>query len=351
MRICLYLLFAVLLVLWTGLAMAAQVSGLYQTEVPVTGQESGERSRALRTALARVVIKVSGQRSAPQNPQVAEALKKPSRYVQQYRYRLATNDTGQVAPAPQQVLWAQFDGKAVNRLLAEAGLNVWGRERPAALIWLAVEDRGRRRLLGSDDGGVLLDALQARAAERGLPLILPLLDLEDQSRLRVTDVWGDFQDTVLAASGRYGSDAVLVGKAYKVLPGLWEAHWTLLEAGNVQRWVTQSDTAGSVLEEGVDQAADMLAARFARSQTDQAPGSLELLVNDVNTLADYAKAVRYLGSLDAVRGVHVVRVTDGRVWFRLEATGGDEAVGRAIALGRTLEAVDETDSWQFRLLP
>ncbi len=283
MRICIVALFAAVLFLGAGHAMAVQVTGLYQTEVPVAGQEPAEQRRALRVALSRILIKVSGQRSAPQNPSLAEALEKPAQYVQQYRYRMANAEAGWTGP--RQVLWAEFDREAVNRLLADSGLKVWGRERPATLVWLAVEERGRRRLLGSDDTGALFAALQVRAAERGLPLVLPLLDLEDQSRLRVTDVWGDFQDTVLAASGRYGSDVIVMARVYEVLPGVWEAHWNLLDAGDVQRWMTQSDIAGGVLEEGIDRLADMLAARFAGSLAEDAAGWVELLVNDVNSLA------------------------------------------------------------------
>jgi hypothetical protein len=75
------------------------------------------------------------------------------------------------------------------------------------------------------------------------------------------------------------------------------------------------------------------------------------MVTEVNTLQDYARASRYLASLDAVERVHTTRVAPGTVWFRLEAAAGREAVARAIALGRTLRPVDTTENWQYRLLP
>jgi hypothetical protein len=336
--------------LWVPGAFAVQVSGLYQTEVSVAGQGPEERRRALRSALTQVLIKVSGQRGVTGNAGIEAALKDPARYVQQYRYRVVGDDTAPAA-AHAQVLWAQFDRDAVNRLLRDSGLSVWGRERPAVLVWLAVEEGGRRRLLGSDEGGERVAALQGRAAARGLPLVLPLLDLEDQSRLRVTDVWGDFQDTILAASGRYASDAVLVARAYRVLPGLWEAHWTLLQGESAVAWTTQADVPGALLEEGVDHAADTLAAQFARPLEADVPGRLQLLVTDVNTLQDYARVFRYLASLDAVERVHTTRVGRGRVWFRLDASAGGDALARAIALGRTLRPVDTKEHWQYRLLP
>ena len=43
-------------------------------------------------------------------------------------------------------LWAQFDGVSLARELRQAGLPYWGPERPDVLVWLAIDDHGRRYL-------------------------------------------------------------------------------------------------------------------------------------------------------------------------------------------------------------
>ena len=64
------------------------------------------------------------------------------------------------------------------------------------------------------------EQIVAAADERGLPIAWPLLDLQDLNAVTCTDVWGGFEDEIVAASARYRSDAVLIGK---VRPGTFGA--------------------------------------------------------------------------------------------------------------------------------
>ncbi len=344
---------ALLLSLQAESACAVELEGLYEAEVPVAGQQLGERERALQAALAQVLVKVSGQRSVVHTAGVTEALKTPSQYVQQYRYRDlppdADNpiDTGR----PSQVLWAQFDRVAVNRLLKEQGLPIWGKARPAIVAWLAVETRGRRAMAGSEDTDDISTALQTRAVQRGLPLVIPLFDLEDQARVRISDVWGEFTDRLVAASARYRSDVVLLGRAQKVLPSLWEVRWNLVTGQRSERWSTQADVLLIALDEGIDRTADLLAKQFAYVQQADASGFLDMVVADVRSLEDYAKVLNYLQSLDMVEGVQTTRVQPGEAWFRLKSPSEREVVGKAISLGRTLSLMPSQAGWKFRLVP
>ncbi len=343
---------ALALLMSAGLAHGAEVRGLYQTEVPVSGQQPAERKRALRTALSQVLVKVSGARTVNQGPATQKALQTPSQYVQQYRYRNVYPDSGagRAGARPTTLLWAQFDREAVNRLLREQNLPIWGKARPATLIWLAVERGGRRVLIGSDDPSGIPTVLESRAVARGLPLVIPLLDLEDQSRLRISDVWGEFTDSIVATSRRYQSDAILIARAYELLPGLWETRWRLQTGQRALRWSTQSDVLDIALDEGIDRAADMLAQEFARIAQAGDSGALDMVVMGINGLGDYATALRYLGALDMVEAVQTIRVQPGEAWFRLKSAAGKEAVGEAISLGRTLSLVDTSPQWQFELV-
>lgn len=341
------------LILTAGPASAAEVQDLYEAEVPVSGQQLKERERALRTALLQVLVKVSGGRAVTQDPGVKKALRTPSQYVQQYRYRSVYADRGTAGAAarPTRLLWAQFDRQAVNRLLREQNLPIWGKARPAVLVWLAVERGGRRLLVGSDDPSTIPSVLERRALARGLPLVIPLLDLEDQSRLRVSDVWGEFTDSIVSSSQRYQSDVVLVARAYELLPGLWEARWRLLMGNRALRWSTQSDVLDIALDEGIDRTADVLAQEFARIAEGDGSGVMDLMITDINNLQDYARALRYLGALDMVEAVQTLRVQPGAAWFRLNSSAGKQAVGEAISLGRTLSLVDTLPQWRFQLVP
>ncbi len=67
--------------------MAAEVSGLYEAEAQVYSQKRSERAMAMATGLAEVLVKVSGRRDAAQVKGVAQATRRPAKFLQQYRYR------------------------------------------------------------------------------------------------------------------------------------------------------------------------------------------------------------------------------------------------------------------------
>ena len=336
-------------------AWAGEVADLYEAEVPVMGQDEGERVDAVRVALSEVLVRVTGSRDAPSTPALQGALRQPMRYVQQFLYR----DLPPKAPPAQQppgngaapgkspvtsedqytqALWVTFDPRALNHLLTEAGLPVWGRVRPATLMWLAVEDRGQRYLLGADMPGDLRDSVRAAARARAVPILLPLLDLQDQMALNFSDVWGDFEDTILNASTRYQGEAVLVGRLFRQDDGKWQSRWTFYQNGGAERW-TATGEQGDVVRAGIETAADRLAARFAQVLTVGGGGSVDMVVSDINSLDDYARAMRYLNGLDPVRSLTVARVAGNAVTFRVTVRGSVDSLVRTIGFGGALAPV------------
>lgn len=98
-----------------------------------------------------------------------------------------------------------------------------------------------------------------------MPFRLPLLDLADQSKLQVTDVWGNFEDTILAASSRYQTEAILVGRVYLSYAKTWNTRWSLYSAGERHDWeVANSDTLRNAVKEGLSKTGEVLSQRFAR---------------------------------------------------------------------------------------
>ena len=106
--------------LFAGIAVQAQ--SLYTGTVPVTSQSAGERADALKSALAQVVVKLTGGDNAVlARPEVAQAIANAADYVQQYQY---TQDSTAIDGNPQGKwsLVARFDSGAVNKMIADLGL-------------------------------------------------------------------------------------------------------------------------------------------------------------------------------------------------------------------------------------
>jgi len=335
---------------------AVEVGNLYEAEMAVADKDRKTRTKAFGLALLQVAVKVSGSRGAAANPVVVEAVVSPDRFVQQFRYRNFAPLAGEGESPESQAfeLWVQFDATAVDALIREAGMPVWGRLRPSVLVLLVIEFAGARELLSSDDPQGWAEFVQRAAAGRAVPLVLPLMDLEDRARLRASDVWAGFEDNVRQAARRYQSEGMLLGRVYERLPNYWEARWRLLLEDGRHEWVDQGKGLDAVLLAGVQEIADLLASRFGGFAGTTVASGVEVNVTGIRSLRDYARTLQYLDSLDEVSRVDVTNVKSGSVSFRVDARGGRETVRQVVALGRTLVEDGQGDfsaGLTYRLLP
>lgn len=327
------------------LGSAAEVNGLYEAEAQVFSQKRSERATAMAAALAEVLVKVSGQRDAARVPGVVQATRSPAKLLQRYRYRAMSKEqreqalqeaaANNVTAVDPQIVLFRFDKTAVDKVLSDNDLPVWGSTRPATLAWLAVQDDDNRYLLATDSSQPVRELLMHEARRRGLAMLLPLMDLEDQRSLTFADVWAGFREPILRASARYRTESVLVGRMYRTNSGEWQAQWTLLEGQQIQSWASVGALPVEVIDEGVSGAIEVLASRYAPVAGEQT-GLLPVTVVDVRSLSDYARVMRYLKSLQRVEHLQVARVDADQVTFELDVEGGPDAIAQTIALGNVL---------------
>jgi len=318
---------------------AAVVGGLYEAEVVVQNQSQSERDRAMGIALVQVVQKVSGRSNVQSLPGIADALSHPERFVQQYLYR-GINEAQYPIPNADpnsQLAWFRFDEQAVNHLLRNNNVPVWGHTRPSTLVWLAIEENGQRYILGSDSQEQLKDLLLYDAKRQGMALVLPLLDLQDQQALSFADLWGNFQDSILNASSRYQAEAVLVGRLTLTSSDSWVGRWTLYEGGRNFSWEGQDSDADVVLGSGMAGTMEALANQYAQKSNDGSPSVVYLAVNGVRSLKDFARVNKYLSSLEVVKDIQPTTIRDDSARFRLDIRGNAEGLAQTIKLGNILQ--------------
>jgi len=310
------------------------VNDLYLAEVPVSSQDRQEREEAVRTGLNQVLVRVTGSNQVLSAPAIEAALTQPTRYVQRFRYQKQ-----QLAGQTQLTLWVRFDEGVITKLLHDNQLPVWGRTRPATLIWLVVDDRRKRTLISNDNKeDEAHQIIEEQARVRGLPLRFPLYDLTDRTNLNMTDLWGNFEEAILQASSRYQTEAVLVGRVYRASANSWSGRWTLYSEGRQQNWQTSGESLAVTLLPGISQTTDILAQRYAQVESVLTSDRLRVKIQGVSGLPDYERVVRYLDSLDAISHVQPQTLSDDGVIFMLTSRQGRLAVSRAIALGDTLVA-------------
>ena len=148
---------------------AETVKGLYQVREPVSSQTPEERDQATQRALDTLVLRLTGDPKAAQKPGSGGACAKT----------LSKSSVSSAYEAgPPQVLKVDFDPATTEQALRRAGLAMWGANRPSILGWWLNDSTEGSSLVG--DGQASATPLRRAAQHRGLPLRLPLADLNEQ---------------------------------------------------------------------------------------------------------------------------------------------------------------------------
>jgi hypothetical protein len=285
-------LFALSCSLFSLSSVAEEVVDLYQVRQPVASQQPEERGAALSGALDTLVLRLTGDPKAVQNPNLAALRKDPQQLVSQYVYQ-------------DEKLVVDFDPSTTERQLRQAGLALWSGNRPQILLWWLNDGDEGASLLG--DGQEASRPLLDAAQNRGLPISLPLADLQEQLVATADNLSASQPDALRGASERYAADALLAVKAQADEAGQWKAQWRLWLGDAREQGTAQGADMAAVADAVLLAVSQRLAPRFVA-----APGSaseLELQVEGAD-LGRYASLERLLEPFGArLRKVEGNRMT------------------------------------------
>ena len=317
---------------------AIEVDDLYVAEVLVTDESPRQLRAGSRAGLLQVLVRVSGNIRVEEQPLVRNAMRRPSDYYYQYSYE-STDRTllvdGEDVPA--KLLRLHFEPSAVARLLRDADLPVWGSNRPGVLFWVAVNEGKGRRILNEADASEVVTSLLAQADRRGLPVLFPILDLEDTSQISTAEVWGAFLDRIKQASGRYEPDAVVTARIQEA-SGRWSGKWSYWLAGEWRPIESVASSARDLVHEMVDRIADALAARYA---LDSSRATITVRVEGVSGLEDYAAVSAYLQKLAPVLNSSIVALQNDVARFELKIEGQTAQLVEIIELDERLVLLNQ----------
>lgn len=312
------------------LSTNVHAQSLYTAQVEFDPRAGQTRADAYEAALRVVLFRVSGQELSSNPALVAELFPDPSDYVVQFR------------PGDDNTLWVSFDGEALEDALRRSGQLVWGGDRPPTLVILAIDrGNGERALLGAAAPGPrfveptdaerfdeqLRERLLTIAEQRGLPVILPLLDAEDIATFTFADVWGGFAEPVLAAARRYDVNSVLVGKLRSDSTRL--DRWTYLFGGEQYDFTGEPETVLSLV-------ADRMADEYAIGG-DEPLRSVSLSISGVDSVEAYGELQVLLQDVPVIEDIQLIGVDGDRIDYRVMAYGGASRLARALRLGGLIE--------------
>jgi uncharacterized protein len=375
-----------LVCLLAGGVNAGQKVDIYKADVLVKNQAESERNAAARASFGELVVRVSGQRSALDHPVIRQALPKAQNYLFGFTYKsTAEKITEGDKSFPALALQLTYEPRAIDQLLREARLPLWPAVRPKVLVWLVYKDTtGLHQVPQALD----LQAMNAQAGYRGLPLTFPKLDLEDSLSVTAEDLWAVDLAKIKAASLRYKADAILVGRytptslgpipapaamqsasldaepsadgesasmevsssitvpvatetVENIAPasGPWIGDWQLIHGDNQQSFADETPEVAGLFASAIDRFADYFANQYAITPTNQGPMPIVLRIGNITSFGAFKQVQRYLDELAMVQRTDVISVNAEGLLVRLITEGDVKLLMSTLALGRRLAPV------------
>lgn len=333
---------------WCSVIWAA--GNNFSAKVPVASQSASDRSEALSQALASVLIKVSGTLDAPISDLGVEAMANASQYVSQFRYMQASEQEKEAGV--NLFLKADFDAGRIRELIKNSGATVWPENRPQVLIWAIADTPEEGRGSITDPEHPLIRGILSRAVDRGLPVLLPLWDLDDQLMLPNDALWSLDGEVIMAAAARYGVNTVLAARYSQTTTGRWFANWQLHHLDQRFTYDAQTSEPDSLGATAIDPVVDYLAKRYAVSASNDESEVLQVLhLSGIHDYGAYQSALNYLARLPLIGEAKLVALRSDYMVVHVSLAGSWEQLDDALALDRKLRSVmGELDAMALSVL-
>lgn len=312
------LFLAVLLIFFPAISGAMKVSNLYQADFTVNSQTADERGEVVPIGLLSILTKLTGDRALSANPSVKESMNRAEYFVSKYRYFLPTPESSQYQ------IQINYDQADVNRILQRANIPFWGDERPLILVWLIVNDQQHvDEIIGSEAADGLFSLVKRKASKFGLPVIFPLMDIEDMHSVVPADVTEMNLAALRKAGNRYAPNALLIGRLDLVNDN-YQSSWELATDKQQWRWDVADKSADNLMDTVMSQVVQTFAKNEANKPVvveRKVPVTMKLEVYNINTPEEQAKLAAYLEQMAAVQSVKVDQVVGDTVDLSLSLKG------------------------------
>lgn len=288
---------------------------VYHAEV-VLSNEKNARSIAWGEGLEQVLIKASGNANIADNEVVKKAMRDGSDYLAKFKYGTLNGEKS---------LDMQYSPKQVSALLSQANASVWPKDRENVLVWLVQDDNVERQVGWEQSGLDSVSALQTAAQQSGLPITLPVGDMDDLTKISAPDLWGGFPDPLAAASVRYPADSVLVLKVADNGQAS-EVNWQLYDM-TPDRITSSPQSAVTGVESGdvaqaIDKAIDRVSAYYAKKNQPTgkqvADDALWAHFSGIQSAQSFFNLERSLLDLESVATVQVHSIQGANVTFNIQ---------------------------------
>jgi hypothetical protein len=234
---------------------AVEVKGLFEIELIANSQSAADREQAIKQALYGVLNRVLVAEDISKIPAVQQVLNGAQHYVKQFQYSLIAAD--EYSDSDARLIRVEFDEDQLLEVMRKSQVGIWSEIRPETLVWLVVDEDGKRQFYNPDGMPDFESALQLASKIKGVPVIFPMLDLEEQQRISVSEVLGADSRNLLAVSARYEVPAVMAGRVVRK-GQCWQGEWAFYFDDKIKQWNSDCLPLKAAMLEGMQGAYTVL---------------------------------------------------------------------------------------------
>ena len=350
------LFYLLILLSFSSPTKAAEVTHLYQSSTPVKTQSIDERNEKAATLFKQVLIKLVGDESILDENKLKPILANAQASIQQYEY--IDNNALRHNPTTSDDLSLKltFDKSAVDNVLKQLNLPKWGKVRPDILVWISSEVNGERTLQGLENmPQSLFLPLQNVSDQRGLPILIPLNDLEDLKYVNADKVGAVDESAIQKASQRYKADDVLVMNI-KQKNNQTMIRWQLGFGDSSIKWTSEGFNDAAI-KKGFAFLVNTIAKRYKSDSFSSDEQTIHIVIQGVNNYADFNRVFKTVNDIDEIDSVKTESINGGILKLVISFSGDGSTLKRLLEVGNVLSSVDKTVTTVpsadqiFRLLP
>jgi hypothetical protein len=319
-------------------AFAVKMHNLYEVRLPVMSQQEDDRMAAAHDGLLQVLIKLSGDPTIENKPDIKVALKRADYYVQEFSYEQPESSQANYT------IRIKFEKRDIMRLLKRSSVAYWGDKRPLILVWLVVADlNSDYKLIGSEEASDLLSAFKTESKKYGLPVIFPMMDMTDVSVITSNDVASVNITALNAAAKRYAPDALLIGRVIDNKQEL-TSEWVLIRNGDSWEWSLSNSNSEQLFGALMNNVRQTLAKQMALKLDAPLQTKLKMQVKKVARPEDFEQLMKFVKQLVPVVQVQLAGVTGDVVDLDLQVQGSMSAFQENNVLNQRLTLMSSDES-------
>lgn len=348
------------LALYINAAVAIEVSDLYLVKWPVAAQSKKARLKATLAGFKEVLIRKSGSQAILQSYEVQQAYSKVISYLHSFEYSRIEDPSNDYP----YLISLYFEPRLIDNIIRDSKMTLWGANRPVTILWIAVEEDSNRHILKDhidvevsqsgenikvvNEKQDLTKSIKDNATRRGLPVISPLMDLEDELIVSISDIWGRFPTTILQASQRYSADSVIFGRVRKN-GEQWSGEFTYINQLVQSSFEVSAEQPQQVIAQMVDKLAELLCNKYCVVEEVGQKNEVLMNVSGINNFKKFKAVEDYLNQLSAIKRTDVVKIDQHNVIFRLTLLGQIESLIEGISLSQKMQVDEKSEALAIKI--